>query len=116
MQPPKTSEQKREACGPLFFLCFSRSAAGGDEFVAILQERDYANREALLRLFDEKCSEKRETEIEPWNKVDVSRGMADYDSQEDKTIGDVVRRADRAMYDNKRNTKRQRLEGTEFEA
>ena len=89
---------------------------GGDEFVAILQERDYANREALLRLFDEKCSEKRETETEPWNKVDVSRGMADYDSQEDKTIGDVVRRADRAMYDNKRNTKRQRLEGTEFEA
>ena len=89
---------------------------GGDEFVAILQGRDYANREALLRLFDEKCSEKRETETEPWNKVDVSRGMADYDSQEDKTIGDVVRRADRAMYDNKRNTKRQRLEGTEFEA
>ena len=89
---------------------------GGDEFVAILQERDYANREALLRLFDEKCSEKRETETEPWYKVDVSRGMADYDSQEDKTIGDVVRRADRAMYDNKRNTKRQRLEGTEFEA
>ena len=89
---------------------------GGDEFVAILQERDYANREALLRLFDEKCSEKRETETEPWNKVDVSRGMADYDPQEDKTISDVVRRADRAMYDNKRNTKRQRLEGTEFEA
>ena len=89
---------------------------GGDEFVAILQERDYANREALLRLFDEKCSEKRETETEPWNKVDVSRGMADYDSQENKTIGDVVRRADRAIYDNKLNTKRQRLEGTEFEA
>lgn len=78
---------------------------GGDEFVAILQERDYANREALLRLFDEKCSEKRETETEPWIKVDVSRGMADYDSQEDKTIGDVVRRADRAMYDNKRSTR-----------
>lgn len=88
---------------------------GGDEFVAILQERDYANREALLRLFDEKCSEKRETETEPWNKVDVSRGMADYDSQEDKTIGDVVRRADRAMYDNKRNTKRQRLIKTSLE-
>ena len=42
--------------------------------------------------------------------------MADYDPQKDKSINDVVRRADRAMYENKRSTKRQRLEGTEFEA
>ena len=35
---------------------------GGDEFVAVLQNGDYENREALLRLFDAKCSEKRETE------------------------------------------------------
>lgn len=89
---------------------------GGDEFIAILQDRDYANREELLRLFDEKCSEKRETEMEPWKKVDVSRGMADYDPQKDKSIDDVLRRADRAMYENKRSTKRQRLAGTEFKA
>ena len=84
---------------------------GGDEFVAILQERDYVNREALLQLFDEKCSEKRETEMEPWRKVDVSRGMADYDPQEDKSIDDVVRRADRAMYENKWSIKREQSGG-----
>ena len=89
---------------------------GGDEFVAILQNRDYENREALLRLFDEKCSEKRETEIDPWKKVDVSRGLADYEPQEDKLINDVVRHADRAMYENKRSMKRRQTEGTEFEA
>ena len=89
---------------------------GGDEFVAILQNRDYENREALLRLFDEKCSEKREAEMEPWKKVTVSRGLADYDPQKDKLIDDVVRHADRAMYENKRSMKRRQIEGTEFEA
>ena len=77
---------------------------GGDEFVVMLQERDYENREALLRLFDEKCAEKRESETDPWKKVDVSRGMADYDPQKDQSIADVVRRADRAMYEDKRST------------
>ncbi len=89
---------------------------GGDEFVAVLQNRDYENREALLRLFDEKCSEKRETETDPWKKVDVSRGLADYDPQEDKLIDDVVRHADRAMYENKRSMKCRQTEGTGFEA
>ena len=89
---------------------------GGDEFVAVLQNRDYENREALLRLFDEKCSEKRETEMDPWKKVDVSRGLADYEPQEDKLINDVVRHADRAMYENKRSMKRRQTEGTEFGA
>ena len=89
---------------------------GGDEFIAILQNRDYENREALLRLFDEKCSEKRETETDPWKKVNVSRGLADYEPQEDKLIDDVVRHADRAMYENKRSMKRRQIEGTESEA
>ncbi|MBR3017559.1 MAG: diguanylate cyclase [Clostridia bacterium] len=89
---------------------------GGDEFVAILQNRDYENREALLRLFDEKCSQKREAETDPWKKVTVSRGLADYDPQKDKLVDDVVRHADRAMYENKRSNKRQQTEGTEFEA
>ena len=89
---------------------------GGDEFVAILQNRDYENREALLRLFDEKCSEQREAETNPWKKVDVSRGLADYDPQEDRLIDDVIRHADRAMYENKRSMKHRQIEETEFEA
>lgn len=89
---------------------------GGDEFVAILQNRDYENQEALLRVFDEKCSEKREAEMDPWKKVNVSRGLADYDPQEDKLIDDVVRHADRAMYENKRSMKCRQTEGTGFEA
>lgn len=88
---------------------------GGDEFVAVLRERDYENREALLRLFDEKCTEKREQETDPWKKVDVARGLADYDPQKDESVDDVVRHADRAMYEDKRRIKRLRPGETEFE-
>ena len=58
---------------------------------------------------------KRELETDPWKKVDVSRGMADYDPQKDKSVDDVVRRADRAMYENKRSTKRQQAEESDYE-
>ena len=78
---------------------------GGDEFAAILLERDYRNREELLRLFDEKCAEKRLQGTDVWNRVDVARGMAVYDPKEDQSVTDVVRRADKAMYENKRNSR-----------
>jgi PleD family two-component response regulator len=43
-----------------------------------------------------------------WKQVDVARGIAEYNPQEDETISDVVRRADRNMYENKWNTKEER--------
>ena len=36
-----------------------------------------------------------------WEKVDIARGLAKYDSNEDLTVSDVARRADRLMYENK---------------
>ena len=79
---------------------------GGDEFAAVLMNNDYENREELIRRFDEKCAEKRMTEPNVWEQVDVARGMAAYDPNEDKSISDVVRRADKLMYDNKWQSKR----------
>ena len=81
---------------------------GGDEFAAVLTGGDYLSREELLRLFDERCAEKRRTELEPWQRVDVARGMAVYDPREDQTVNDVVRRADRYMYEHKWRTKKDR--------
>ena len=74
---------------------------GGDEFAAIVLNEDFRSREALLRLFDEKCAEKRTHEADVWEQVDVARGMAVYDPAEDSSISDVVRRADKLMYENK---------------
>ena len=78
---------------------------GGDEFAALLSDKDYKNRDELLKLFDEKCSEKRNAQTAAWEKVDIARGMAIYDPKEDTSIYDVVRRADKNMYENKWHVK-----------
>ena len=74
---------------------------GGDEFAAVLIGSDYENRDELLKLFDERCLEKRSREEDAWERIDVSRGMAVYDPKEDETVNDVVRRADKLMYEHK---------------
>ena len=74
---------------------------GGDEFAALLLDKDFQNREELLKLFDERCAGKREVETDDWEKVDVARGIAIYDPQEDSSVDDVIRRADKNMYENK---------------
>lgn len=79
---------------------------GGDEFAAILVGDDYCNREELLRIFDSRCQETRERENEEWKKVNVARGMAVYDAGEDESVHDVVRRADKKMYENKWESKK----------
>ena len=80
---------------------------GGDEFAALLLDRDYKDRDALLRLFDEKCAVKRSQETDAWTKVDAARGMAVYDPREDSSVSDVVRRADKYMYEDKWRRKHQ---------
>ena len=79
---------------------------GGDEFAALLEDSDYENREALLSEFDKRCADKQKQENNAWEKVSVARGMAAYDPKEDDTVYDVVRRADRLMYENKWNYKK----------
>ena len=78
---------------------------GGDEFAAVLQGADFRDREDLVRRFDESSLEiLRQTEV-VWEKVDIARGLAVYDPLEDGTVNDVVRRADKLMYEHKWRTK-----------
>ena len=79
---------------------------GGDEFAALLLDSDYKNKDNLLKLFDEKCSEKRTNEADDWEKIDVARGIAIFDPAEDRSVNDVIRRADKNMYENKFYSKR----------
>lgn len=73
---------------------------GGDEFTAILLNQDFANREALLRRFDEECAES--ATIDPaWERMSIARGMAVYDPEIDDSMDNTIRRADRLMYENK---------------
>ncbi|MBQ9551629.1 MAG: diguanylate cyclase [Clostridia bacterium] len=85
---------------------------GGDEFATVLINDDYANRETLIRAFDEACADKREASPVIWEQVDVAYGIAVYDPQEDETVSDVVRRADKLMYKNKWQLKKKRKEAS----
>lgn len=78
---------------------------GGDEFVAFLLNKDYRIREDLCEQFDEACYEKMNASSDLWKQINVAWGMAVYDPKEDKTVDEVVRRADKFMYENKRQKK-----------
>ncbi len=75
---------------------------GGDEFSVILQNEDFLNREDLIRQFEKEMNEISAAAENEWEQIHVSFGIAVYDPQNDNAVSDVVRRADRVMYENKR--------------
>ena len=74
---------------------------GGDEFTVILQNQDYHNRTELLKQFDKMSLETQTDAEDPWKPVDAARGLAVYDPSIDESINDVIRRADKLMYEDK---------------
>ena len=74
---------------------------GGDEFVVILQGHDFEKRESLLSaLKDESYNNK----IHRSGPV-LACGIAAYDSKTDSDFSSVLKRADQAMYNNKKEVK-----------
>lgn len=78
---------------------------GGDEFAVILSNESYTDREELIRQFDESCKSVNADSKNKWEQVHISMGFADYDPHNDNDVSDVVKRADKAMYENKRSHK-----------
>lgn len=74
---------------------------GGDEFVAVLQDRDFSNRFELLRDFDIRSHMENIRVSDPWQKVDVAKGISTFRPSEDRTVEEVLHRADQRMYHNK---------------
>lgn len=79
---------------------------GGDEFVSILFDEDYASREELKDKFFKQSKEISNFGKEDWEKVNVSVGLAAYDPEIDSSADDVLIHADHLMYQNKRARKR----------
>ena len=80
---------------------------GGDEFVVVLEGRDYAHRDALLTSIQERFQDAMDdTSKEPWERFSAAVGMAVYDKATDKTYENVFSRADQAMYAQKEWMKR----------
>lgn len=75
---------------------------GGDEFTVILQNEDYQRRDELVSTFEKSSAEISSLTNVRWEQTRVAVGVAVYDPQTDRSIDDVVRRADKMMYENKR--------------
>ena len=78
---------------------------GGDEFAALLQGQDYRERNALLYRFDRLSEDASAAAKEPWQRVNVAVGMAEYRPGSDTSVEEVLKRADEAMYEAKRRYK-----------
>ena len=77
---------------------------GGDEFLVVLQNRDLENREMLFEQFDRHCAESLVNETARIS-VKIARGFARFEAGKDQCFADVFKRADEAMYRNKRTSK-----------
>ena len=84
---------------------------GGDEFSVILQNDSFRDRDELIREFKKAMAETNAAAGNPWEQVNVSFGIAEYDSEQDGAVIDVVRRADKNMYENKWSGKHAQAEG-----
>ena len=78
---------------------------GGDEFLAVLRHKDLEDCEKLFEQLDLECAM---TRIEEKGKIliSIARGFAMFDSDKDLRFNDVFKRADNAMYENKRKNKK----------
>lgn len=75
---------------------------GGDEFVAILTEDAVSRLDQLLEEFQQEIELFNSTERRYEAKVHIAAGGTVYDRTCDKSYGDVFRRADALMYENKK--------------
>ena len=78
---------------------------GGDEFAVVLMNEDFKNRVDLMNQFEDRQKESWNTAENKWQEVRVAFGVAVYDSIKDQSVSDTVRRADKIMYENKRQSK-----------
>ena len=75
---------------------------GGDEFAIILRNEDYHFRDDLVEEFEKTRASINGSVENEWEKINISMGFAVFDRENDRSVNDVVRRADRIMYENKR--------------
>lgn len=72
---------------------------GGDEFVVILTDRDYWERDELLQELKKEFAHSRENaQASPWERLSISAVSADFDKDRDTSVIDVLERAEKQMF------------------
>ena len=80
---------------------------GGDEFVVMLQDMDYDARIELVDDMEKEFTSSYKNEnLQPYSRYSASFGMAIYDPLLDKSVEEVLKRADQRMYEYKKEFKR----------
>ena len=79
---------------------------GGDEFVVVAKDEQSVKIERSVADFNEMVKESSGNEsLAPWERVSAAAGYALFDPERDNKVSAVLRRADEAMYENKRRMK-----------
>ena len=74
---------------------------GGDEFVVLLMDEDYNNREELMQKLTKRMEEIAAKDPAPDDRVSIAGGIGIYEPGRDDKVAEIFARADAAMYDNK---------------
>ena len=76
---------------------------GGDEFVVISRSKDYLRVDKLVDELKKKTN--KTIDVHDGENISAAVGFSTYNPQIDKTVDDVFKRADKAMYEHKRQLK-----------
>ncbi len=74
---------------------------GGDEFVVVLKDQDYADRKTIMEALERQVEENIRVDMGPI----VASGLAEYQQGIDHAVEEVFKRADERMYTNKTHLK-----------
>lgn len=77
----------------------------GDEFIVILKGSDYENYPALLIQLDKACAAAVINANGQPVALSIARGVSEYEPENDGEFGDILSRADRAMFLHKKESK-----------
>ena len=75
---------------------------GGDEFIVFLAGDDFANRENLMNSLYSQVLKNQQTKAGPV----IASGMSEYNPEKDTFVSEIFNRADKEMYKNKKNLKK----------
>ena len=78
---------------------------GGDEFAAMLSGHDHELRYDLLKEFDRKVVDHNAATENAWERISMAKGIAEYNPTLDRNVDQVLNRADKQMYEEKRKYK-----------
>ena len=84
---------------------------GGDEFVAIMLNDDFDNKEEVVAAFEERIAEiSKDESLEEWDRTSAAIGYSSFDPDVDSSYDDVFKRADDLMYQHKKQMKAERID------